>query len=283
MKQQLLLVILLTLYFVSTFFAHSAKAQRNDTALERSVVSITNHRVRGLPIQTGAGFFITPSGHILTTAHLFIEKDEITDGAIRKLKITIQQRNQQGEQQARILSMNRFLDLALLKIKKEGDIAHLPLETSAIVKGGDALKIVGHPLKLDKWYVSHANVDSINRTERIVMPKGTLSKGFSGGPAVNIDGRVVGIASHIDENRSYLIPVSDIQIFLTGITYAIPNRRQMEYMGTLLQSNHRLCSDLILQSTVREFIKLTKHGSIGPVSKKYQVTMFSQFDKFADC
>ncbi len=78
--------------------------------------------------------------------------------------------------------------------------------------------MVGHPPTGADWEVSSGHVERITLTERIHV-RATLGPGYSGGPAVNPDGRVVGIVSYRAEGgeQSYLVPIDDARMLLPRI------------------------------------------------------------------
>jgi S1-C subfamily serine protease len=66
------------------------------------------------------------------------------------------------------------------------------------------LTLVGHPLGRQEWTVSAGIVDSITSLEHIFL-QATLVKGQSGGPAIDEEGNVVGMASYREEGPNSLI------------------------------------------------------------------------------
>lgn len=214
-------VILMTVIAGNAVVAYPTSAQIDTAELKQKVVRIERVRGGGLPPEVGTGFFITPSGHILTAAHVLLNADE-PDDVLRTRKVIVRVKG--GSRHiARILSMNRIIDLALLKIKADKSTPYLSLGTSEAVRNGDLLTIVGHPVEGAEWEISSGNVEKITPVEHIHV-RATLGPGYSGGPAVDASGRVVGVASYRAEGaeQSYLVPIDDAQSFLAGILPRVP-------------------------------------------------------------
>lgn len=214
-------VILMTVIAGTAVVAYPTSAQVDTAELKQKVVRIERVRGGGLPPEVGTGFFITPSGHILTAAHVLLNADE-PDDVLRKRTVLI--RLKDGSRHvARILSMNRIIDLALLKMKTDKPTPYLSLGNSDTARIGDLLTIVGHPVASAEWEISSGNVERITPVERIHV-RATLGPGYSGGPAVDASGRVVGVASYRAQGaeQSYLVPIDDAQSFLAGILPRVP-------------------------------------------------------------
>ena len=217
-------VILMTAIAGNAVVAYPTSAQIDTAELQQKVVRIERVRGGGLPPEVGTGFFITPSGHILTAAHVLLNADE-PDDVLRTRKVIIRLKDR-SRHVARILSMNRIIDLALLKMKTDKPTPYLSLGNSDTARIGDLLTIVGHPVEGAEWEISSGNVERVTPVERIHV-RATLGPGYSGGPAVDASGRVVGVASYRAEGaeQSYLVPIDDAQSFLAGILPRAPGAK----------------------------------------------------------
>lgn len=197
-----------------------AAAQTDPAQLRSAVVLVERPREGGMPSEIGTGFFVTPSGHILTAAHVLLESDE-RDEIVAEREIYIRRFGQAERQPVRVLALNRLTDLALLKLRVDEAVPHLDRGTSATVRPGDLLSVIGHPLGRQQWNVSAVVVDSITEREHIFV-QATLFEGQSGGPALDADGRVVGVVSYREAapRQSYLVPVDDALTLLSGLATA---------------------------------------------------------------
>lgn len=184
-------------------------AEQKEKDWRKAVVLIERPREGGLPPEIGTGFFISSEGHILTAAHLLLESNE-GDDVVGRRPLNVRLFGSSLARAARIIELNRLTDFALLKMKTDENVPFLTLGDSRTVESGELLTLVGHPLGRQEWTVSAGIVDSITSLERIFL-QATLVKGQSGGPAIDEDGKVVGMASYREEGaqQSYLVPIND--------------------------------------------------------------------------
>lgn len=208
--------LLLAVVVCNVSFASAVSAQLDISDLKQKVVLIERARGGSLPPEIGAGFFVTPSGHILTAAHVLLNSDE-PDDQLRTRTVRVRLRDG-SRYTGRILLLNRIVDLALLKIRADKSTPYLSLGTSESVRNGNQLIMVGHSSKDAEWDVSSGDVERITVTEHIHV-RATLAPGNSGGPAINADGLVVGVVSYRAEagEQSYLVPVDDARMLLAGL------------------------------------------------------------------
>lgn len=172
--------------------------------LSEAVVSIK------CPRGQGSGFIIHEDGYVITNAHVIENETKITIYLFRKLQNTF--RNEKIED-VRIIAVNSFLDLALLKFDPpEGMTLTLTyLGEGRPIRQGDTVFAIGNPLGLERS-VSKGIVSESNRAEGgIVYIQTTtqINPGNSGGPLFNARGEVIGVT-----NMGYL--------FAEGLNFAIP-------------------------------------------------------------
>lgn len=149
----------------------------------------------------GSGFIIHPDGLIATNLHVIGEARPIAvqlqDG--RKFDVTA------------IEAHERQHDLAILRIAAKG-LPALPLGNSDDLADGTAIMTIGNPLGLDRSVVTgvlsgHREVEGRPMLQ-IAMP---IERGNSGGPILDLDGRVQGIVtlkSLKTENLGFAVPVN---------------------------------------------------------------------------
>lgn len=221
---RIIIATLLMLVAGNAVVVSPTSAQVDIAKLKQKVVRIERVRGGGLPPEVGTGFFISPSGHILTAAHVLLNADE-PDDVLRTRTVLIRLKDR-SRHVARILSMNRIIDLALLKMKTDKPTPYLSLGESESVRIGDLLTMVGQPTAGSEWEISSGNVERITSVEHIHV-RATLGPGYSGGPAVDASGRVVGVASYRAEGaeQSYLVPIDDAQSLLAGILPHVPSAK----------------------------------------------------------
>jgi serine protease Do len=140
----------------------------------------------------GTGFFISAEGFILTNNH-------IVENAIKVTVTTMQEK----EYQAKIIGTDPETDLALLKVETE-DHPYAILGDSETLKVGEWVLAVGNPLGLSHT-VTSGIVSAKGRfalTQELdyqdfIQTDAAINRGNSGGPLINMEGKVIGINSII--------------------------------------------------------------------------------------
>lgn len=169
---------------------------------------------RTVPRGVGSGFVITEDGFILTNNHVVAGSSDIfvtlTDGK---------------EHKAKIVGTDARTDLALLKIEAKG-LKPLPIGESRSLRKGQWVLAIGSPFGLEST-VTAGIVSAINRETGDYLPfiqtDVAVNPGNSGGPLIDLSGRVVGVNSQI---------VSRSGGFM-GISLAIPIDEAMQVVEQL--------------------------------------------------
>ena len=204
---------------------------------KRAVVSIyakttTPYRIRLIPkigkgvrvrvpgAGLGSGFFIHPSGYLLTNDHVIHQAEEIMvltrDGASYTVIV---------------IARDPVFDLALLKIQGSNrEFPVLPMGDSAAVGVGDMVIAVGNPLGLGhtvtSGIISQTNRDlsgvSDEEARRIkyIQTDTAINPGSSGGPLITLTGAWVGVntAGAVDaQGIGFAVPSSQVREFLDEI------------------------------------------------------------------
>lgn len=192
----------------------SASAQRvYDAARDRLLQIRTLLRGQGSQASTGSGFIVTAAGHAITNYHV------VSQAALQPKRYRLVYVGTDGEQgTVQLLAFDALHDLALIKLvpDAEGSVkphARTPLafraRTQAVARG-ERIFSLGYPL--DVGFALHEGTYN-GLVERSFYPNiffgGALNPGMSGGPAVDAEGRVIGInvAARIDgQSVSFLVP-----------------------------------------------------------------------------
>ncbi len=176
----------------------------------------------------GSGFVISPDGLIITNHHVIEDATELT--------VTLEGRQYVAE----VKGDDPATDIALLKIEAEEPLAFLALGDSETLRPGDWIMVIGSPLQLQNSVsvgVVSAKARSINITpdpslESFIQTDAAINFGNSGGPLVDLHGRVVGIATAINfgaENIGFAVPVSTLERILPQLRESGAVRRG--YLG----------------------------------------------------
>jgi putative serine protease PepD len=151
---------------------------------------------------TGTGVVVSANGLIVTNEHVVDGANEITvalDGQSNHTRT------------ASVVTENRSLDLALLRINSAGETLHpLTLANSGNTQVGESVVAIGNPFGLN-WTLTNGVVSALGR--QIQAPDGSaisgaiqtdaaLNPGNSGGPLINAAGEVLGINSQIASTGS---------------------------------------------------------------------------------
>jgi putative serine protease PepD len=173
----------------------------------------------GIPAPTvqglGSGWLFDDSGHVVTNQH-------VVDGA-EKVTVAFQDGT---EVSARVVGSDASTDVAVLELEDVPDSATpLELGSTSALELGDALVAIGSPLGL-QGTVTAGIVSGLGRDieapdgftiDGAVQTDAALNHGNSGGPLLDLDGRVVGmnaqIASDTGANSGigYAIPVETVR------------------------------------------------------------------------
>lgn len=172
---------------------------------------------RSVPRGVGSGFFISADGSILTNHHVIADANEIivtlTDG--REFK-------------AKVIGSDERTDVALIQIDAK-DMATLPIGNPKTLKKGQWVLAIGSPFGLDST-VTSGIVSAIGRETGDYLPfiqtDVAVNPGNSGGPLLDLQGKVVGINSQI---------VSRSGGFM-GISLAIPIDEAMQVVAQLREN-----------------------------------------------
>ena len=166
----------------------------------------------------GSGFIINEEGYLITDFHVIENETQISVEVY-------QQRDDQLERksykQVRIVAINKFADLALLKIEDK-DPPRFPKVTlgdSDALSVGERVFAIGSPLGLERT-VTEGIVSTKTRPmqgELYLQTTAQINPGNSGGPLFNLRGEVVGVTNMkitFGEGLGFAIPVEAVKFFL---------------------------------------------------------------------
>ena len=166
----------------------------------------------------GSGFIINEDGFLITNFHVIEGETQIS------VEVYLQKDGQlerKSYKDVKIIAMNKFEDMALLKI----DDKDVPKFSRVLLGDSDALSVgekvfaIGSPLGLERT-VTEGILSTKTRQlqgELYLQTTTQINPGNSGGPLFNMRGEVVGITNMkitFGEGLGFAIPISAVKYFL---------------------------------------------------------------------
>lgn len=168
----------------------------------------------GFPRGMGSGFIVSKDGVVVTNHHVVANSTalevKLADG--RRFKATL-------------LGSDQFTDLAVLKIDGEEKLPTLSFGDSSKLRVGDYVIAIGSPLGLEST-VTAGIVSAKGRGDLglyrdsyldFVQTDAAISPGSSGGPLVDLDGRVVAVNTAVagpGNGLGFSIPIDQAKIII---------------------------------------------------------------------
>ena len=155
----------------------------------------------------GSGFIIDPSGIIVTNHHVIDEADEIT--------VRLQD---DRELAAEVVGRDPKTDLAVLRVQSDEPLPFLEFGDSDKTRVGDWVVAIGNPFGFSST-VTAGIVSARKRDIRagpyddFIQTDAAINKGNSGGPMLNLEGKVVGVNTAITSPSGGSV----------GIGFAVPS------------------------------------------------------------
>jgi serine protease Do len=170
------------------------------------------------PSGLGSGFFINADGYLITNFHVIQGETQITVQVYRQVD---GQLDQETYRKVRIVAINKFQDLALLKIEdpKAPKFKYVTLGSTDALNVGDQVFAIGSPLGLERTVTSGIISTKTRELEGQLYLQTTtqINPGNSGGPLFNMAGQVVGVTNMkimFGEGLGFAIPVELVKNFL---------------------------------------------------------------------
>jgi putative serine protease PepD len=172
---------------------------------------------------TGSGFVIDEQGHIVTNQHVVGGADsvsvEFSDGS---------------EVDAEIVGTDPSTDIAVLDVNRPAaQLTPLSFSAEGTLEVGDPVVAIGSPFGLDGTLTTGV-ISALGREiqspngftiENAVQTDAALNNGNSGGPVLDTEGRVVGVAAQIRSENGGNV----------GIGYAVPGDTARRVAADLIQ------------------------------------------------
>ena len=190
---------------------------------ERSVRDLVASRGEAVvqvrtPGGLGSGFFIHEDGFLITNFHVIEGETKISIEVYHQKDGQLERRSYKD---VRIVAMNKFGDLALLKVddKDAPKFKTVPLGNADTLAQGDRVFAIGSPQGLERT-VTEGIVSTTARQvngDLYLQTTAQINPGNSGGPLFNLSGAVVGVTNMkltFGEGLGFAIPVEMVKFFL---------------------------------------------------------------------
>ena len=164
----------------------------------------------------GTGFVISDDGYVVTNYHVIENAD----------RIDIRLSNNESVR-ARVVGKDPATDLALLKIDVKQRLQPLELGDSDKLRVGEWVMAIGDPIMFDKTVTvgvisgknrSNITADPTTRSfENFLQTDAAINFGNSGGPLLDVNGRVIGINTAMfrpAQNIGFAVPVNTLKQIL---------------------------------------------------------------------
>ncbi len=200
--------------------------ERQNEAISKArfsvVTVIARHNTLGGPQNVGSGVIVSHECHVITNSHVVTGFDEIT--------VSFLQGGGTINRTAKIVDNNAENDLAIIKVLGQTDCIPAVL-SSHHVNIGDSIFVIGSPYAYSHT-VTKGIVSKVQRKlllegksyHNMIQTDASINQGNSGGPLININGEVVGIATAIFTKSAGN----------NGVGFAVPSPVVRSYMDSKL-------------------------------------------------
>jgi S1-C subfamily serine protease len=170
--------------------------------ISESIVSVKAQMSRG------TGVVLTKDGYIVTCNHVLAGCNTVKIG--------------QGEKtfNAKIVGTDPYNDLALLKAER-GEFTPIVIGDSEKLNVGQHVLALANPFSRNQPTATTGIVTSVNsalrgwrgtQMENVIATDAQLNPGFSGGPLIDVDGRIIGINTAYVWQRGIAIPINKVKV-----------------------------------------------------------------------
>src|ERR1039458_4253311 len=170
------------------------------------------------PSGLGSGFFLNEDGFLITNFHVIEGETQIS------VEVYHQKNGQLDRatyKQVRIIALNKFGDLALLKVdeKDAPRFKFVPLGNADGLSVGETVFAIGSPLGLERTVTEGILSTKTREMGGVLYLQTTaqINPGNSGGPLFNLSGEVIGVTNMkatAGEGLGFAIPVESVKFFL---------------------------------------------------------------------
>lgn len=183
---------------------------------------------------TGTGVIISSDGYIVTNAHVIYD-NSYGYGLAKDISILL---SDETTQEAKVIGYDVDCDLAVLKIEAS-DLTAAEFGNSEELQLGESVIAIGNPLGFELMNtVTSGVISGLNRSISIndkdmnlIQTDAAINSGNSGGPLLDMYGKVIGInSSKMSSNYS--------ETTIEGIGFAIPSSEVIEITNDLIEHGY---------------------------------------------
>lgn len=192
--------------------------------VKNSVVSIRTYNNKLVQVSGGSGFVVDPSGIILTNRHV------VEDLNAKYTVSFVDGRDFNAE----VVSKDPLDDVAFLKISDGGVFDVAVLGDSDLVTVGQPVIAIGNALARFEHSVTMGIISALGRNVKaynetagfmqnisgLFQTDASINLGSSGGPLVDMDGRVIAMNAAVAEkgqNIGFAIPINDLKPIIESV------------------------------------------------------------------
>ena len=200
------------LYYTAAVLPAERPVREQVAQLGEAVVQIRT------PSALGSGFIINEDGYLVTNFHVIEGETQISVEVYRQREGQLERKSYR---QVQIVAMNKFADLALLKIEDK-DAPQFPfvlLGDAETLSVGERVFAIGSPMGLART-VTEGIVSTKTRERQgalYLQTTAPINPGNSGGPLFNLRGEVLGVTNMkaiLSEGLGFAIPADQVKYFL---------------------------------------------------------------------
>ncbi len=166
----------------------------------------------------GSGFIINPDGFLITNFHVIEGETQISVEVYHQNNGQLERRSYKD---VKIIAINKFEDMALLKIDEPGapKFSRVLLGDADSLAVGESVFAIGSPLGLERT-VTEGILSTKTREmqgDLYLQTTAQINPGNSGGPLFNMRGEVVGVTNMkitFGEGLGFAIPIEAVKFFL---------------------------------------------------------------------
>lgn len=224
--KRMLLVMSLLVFLGNFVFAQGFPAVKVYKGTSKAVVLIVAQKDKKSSM-IGAGSIISPSGYVVTNAHVVIDK--ATKRPYRTIRVFVKppevtgdlQRDLVNRYKASVASYDNDLDLAVLKVdglSTGQDLIELADPKDIAI--GEEVVAIGHPEQGGLWSLTYGRISGQISNQSDIPGKDvfqtdtSVNRGNSGGPLLDRRGYMVGINTNIARLGAGNMPI-------TGVNFAV--------------------------------------------------------------